>query len=296
MIDASLGTIFEREGEFRQVGGNSPVLLDGRDAVWMVLSGQVDIFFIGAEGDLSGVPRKYLFSVPEGRLLFGMDLDTGTGRPLRAVGLPGTRMAKLDMDRLMGLSPGQAAHRELVSGIDAWIRGLSERLTRDIVPAPFPDRTIKPGSELDVAGDVVLSPAGAVVWIRFQKGGGYFLGSEELSADTLDTVFPLSDRAAWMVNSGDTVLTAAGTAEVLSAGMIRQGLAVFHERALQVLQLNIRLQAVDRYNFLKEKISVDRAVRQAGLTELAFTLERMPPHVCPEDLCRPHLERLCAGL
>ena len=288
MIDASLEAIFEREGAIRQVSGNSPVFLEGRDSVWMVLSGQVDVFWVDAKGEPSGVPKKYLFSVPGGRLLFGMDPAPDVEQALQAVGLPGTRLAGLNLDRLTDLSPEQPAYRQLATGIDAWVRGLSEGLTRDIVPAPLPDRMLGPNKELDVAGDIVLSPAGAVAWIRFQKGGSYFLGMEEISADTLDGVFPLSEKS-WIVNSGSTVLATTGTEEVLAAGIVRQGLAAFHERALQVLQLNSRLEAVDRYNFLKEKIAVNRAVLQTGLARLACTLEKTPPHISGKTFADPIL-------
>ncbi|RJQ64812.1 MAG: NHLP bacteriocin export ABC transporter permease/ATPase subunit [Desulfobacteraceae bacterium] len=273
-----LQEIFERQGEVRQVSGNTPVLLQGKANVWFVLSGQLEVFAVQLEGERLVGPKKHFFAARQGELLFGMDLESwGFGQGFQAVGFPGTRMARLDLSHLIALGANPDCREELARVLNGWVNGLSEGLTADIVPRPRADVLLEPREGVSLKGDRIAFPAGEVLWIGPRSGSALFVSMEEVSADGQDGFFPLCPKS-WLRNIGESVIDVIRTEEALSCGIVWHSLERFHALIFQILLFNMRFEAVDRYNLMEEKAEMDRAAKEQGLAELACILDkRMPP-------------------
>ena len=87
-------------GTFFDVTGRSPFFLDGAENLWVVLDGQIDIFFTPRQGAAQTGPRDALFTAVAGDILFGIDpavvfdpfaQGSGGANGLIAGGIPGTK-------------------------------------------------------------------------------------------------------------------------------------------------------------------------------------------------------------
>ena len=88
-----------REGRSITVESNKPLLLNDPDLVWVVYSGQVDIFSVPLEDERIVGARKHLFRVTGGQLLFGIRPEDGIGFNLLASGTPGTNLIQIERVR-----------------------------------------------------------------------------------------------------------------------------------------------------------------------------------------------------
>jgi NHLM bacteriocin system ABC transporter ATP-binding protein len=273
-----LQEIFEKQGKLLSVSGNTPVLLKGKENVWFVLCGQLEVFAVQLDGERLAGPKKHFFTAREGELLFGMDLDVcGLGQGFQAVGFPGTRIARLDRDRVMELGADPAFREEIICLLDTWVSGLSQGLTADIVPRPRPDVLLEPKEGLHLKGDRIAFPAAGVLWVRHRSGSALYVSMEEISADGENKLLPLCEKS-WLRNIGESAIDVIRTSEVLSGGILWEALDHFHGLIFQILLFNMRFDAVDRYNLMEKKAETDRAAKEESLSGLAAILNKsMPP-------------------
>jgi len=271
-MDAPLMELFHREGEPLSVSGVNPVLLDGPDNIWCVLAGSVEVFAVRADGDRLVGRKEHLFSARAGQCLFGLEAESfGTGRALQAVGLPGTRLSRMDLGRLIQSSSGAPLQAPLAAAIDQWIEGLSQALTRDIVPRPQAHVLMEPGMGIEAGKARVLSTRRGTQWVRHLSGMSLFIGMEEVAPGAPERLLPVCHES-WIETLETSSLDVLPTGEMLSQGLLRSSLDAFHEMLFQLMLLNTGLAAVDAYNLLREKGEADRALESAGLAELASVL------------------------
>ena len=176
-MTSTLKDIFEKEGTLSKISGNTPVLLAGRDRVWCVTSGSVEVFAVQLQdGRISG-SKNHFFSAKAGALLFGMDLDDyGMGQGFQAIGYPGTQVARLTLERLKELGSDPLYEAQLVPPIEKWIAGLANGLTKDILPHPRPDILLDSGVDIRVDKDRIAYPRNRQLWVRYVDKTGLFIG------------------------------------------------------------------------------------------------------------------------
>ena len=83
-------------GEPYMGGGNRPLRLSGRDAVWVVVQGSVDVFATRQGED--GIPTefKHLLRAGPGRIIFPLSEESGD-RALVAKGLPDSELRRIPL-------------------------------------------------------------------------------------------------------------------------------------------------------------------------------------------------------
>lgn len=271
-MEPSLITLFDREGEPLSISGVNPLSLDGRDNIWCVLAGSVEVFAVRVEGNRVVERKEHLFSVHEGQCLFGLDVEGNmTGQAIQAVGLPGTRLARMEFERLLDLCSSEPLQTRLAITIDQWIERISEVLTRDIVVRPRAQAAIEPCRGIEAQKGKVLSPRRGTQWIRRLSGTSLFIGMEEVGPGAQTVLLPVC-RHSWIETLEQSSLDALSTGELISEGLFRPSLDAFHEMLFPLMLLNSGLAAADTYNLLVEKAEADRAMTHGGFAKLASVL------------------------
>lgn len=260
---------FDREGREEIVGGNTPFLLEGADNVWLVRSGKVEIFSVGVEDAKPHGTRHHFLTAEAGDLLFGMDLDGyGEGLGLLAVGVVGTRLLRMSVGRLRESSP-----EGLSPAMDRWILGLSEGVSRTIIPQPRADLALKAGEQGELGDGKRARSRKGVVWIRHEEGTTLFIGMEESGDET--ALFPITG-ASFLQALGPVRLAAVSTDEALGRPEGWGGLQALYGAIFRCEFFNTRLAAADELNRLREKAERDERVRGTALNQLASVLAERP--------------------
>ena len=134
-------------GETVTTAGNQPLPLDDAGAVWRVVSGQVDVFYIHPEPGQSRGSRQHLCRVEEGGSIFAIDGVRGThDGGLLAVGVGPATLLKFPKADLVRLSLQPVWRHGVAEMIDDWI----ERVSRASDPGVPPRR---PRSARSRSGD-----------------------------------------------------------------------------------------------------------------------------------------------
>lgn len=241
-----------------EVAGNRPLPLDDPAGGWRIHDGAVEVFLVERLPDGRPGTRQHLFGLEAGAVLLGLDTAAAlVPVSLLAVGLPGTRVERLDRDALLATSDGAAA-------VDDWIAALSAGLARPLAARPRPDVLLTPGQALPPAGHRRISAPQGVVWCHGPPGQALFLDLETVAATSL----PLT-RDTWVAVAGDAAVHGLASADLVRRGELKAGLEAFHQLAVDVLPMALRLAAVDEVNRLRARAAGDRAAAEHALDVLA---------------------------
>lgn len=271
-LTMELRKLFENRGTLRRISGNSPVLLDGEEYVWYVLSGSVELFIVYIDNELQSGRKSHVASIKDSSLLFGFDADGyGTGQHLQAVGFPGTCIAQLTFAELTAAVAEADPATELAQLLDRWVASLTAGITRDIPYRPRPGALLEPVPEFKGKERTVICARKDVVWVGAKEAGLMFIGTEVIDADRGDLYLPLCG-SSWLEPLGDTSLEALSTIEALRRGVLPSSLSSFHELFIGIMFINTRFSAVDTFNQAHDSARENERTKQAGLADLASTL------------------------
>ena len=228
-------------GEQFMGGGNRPFRLSGRDALWVVVQGSVDVFATRQGED--GVPTefKHLLRAGPGRLIFPLAEEAGA-RALVVKGLPDSELRKVPFDTLTGAG----VDGTIVEQVDAWVSEVSESIAQDVTYRPRMDLSINAGDAREVAGGATVSAQLGVLWMSSRDGDLEFLGTEELdpSGSGLVPVTALS----WVVQNRAASVRASSTAELYQEGHLTGALMEFNRLAIRADDTNRTLALADVFN------------------------------------------------
>lgn len=260
--------LLEFEGAERVVGGNTPFFLDDPASVWLVLAGKVEVFCVEVvDGEPHG-PRHHYLSAEPGDALFGIDLQRyGEGLGLLAVGVVGTRLRQVSVDRFRVAGP------LVFDLVDRWISGLSRGVSRGIVPQPRANLLLEPGGQGELPAGGRLRAQRGVVWVSQLEGASLFIGMEEVPDTSPDAVFPLT-HDTFLQALSPARYAAIDSATAVGTGAGWAGLETFYESLFRCEFFNTRLAAADELNRLKERADRDRRNQEAALAGLAAVIEQ----------------------
>lgn len=254
----SVTEYFNHKGTPLKAGNNNPLLLEGRDNIWLIKSGNVDVFSVKREEGWIKGARTYLFSAPSGSILFGMDLDSSLShRCFLAAGVTDTLILNVSRksltDSLTGLD-------ELAYLTDQWILNITSGVARDhslrydlAVSAPADEGINKPQTVIVKQNQKVRAKKG-VLWMEVESGSVSLLDSELLEFEK-SIFFPLTDNA-WILSAKDFETAPLATHTLIQKDGFWYFLETYHLKLLELEELNIRMQLVD--NFVRNKVKLDR--------------------------------------
>lgn len=281
-------------GTARAVAGNAPMRLVGADRVWYVRTGRLELFVVRTADDAAHGLRRHFMSVAAGDLLFGMDPNGGDGLSLLATGVVGTEVVEISVASLRAAVETDATMAaRIAEAIDGWVMGISEGLTRHIVPKPRADVRLEADETTMVPkGNLVTVPRG-VVWLRQRTGSSLFIDMEE-TADAVGRV-PLCP-STWLRALTSAEMDAVDTPAALREGTAWAGLHALHALALACEAFNSTLGAVDEFNRLTEKAERRERTRRDALEGLASVMGDRPTPAAAAELSDDPLFLACAAV
>ena len=259
--------LFYEDGTARAIEGNSPLVLDDPQRVWMVAVGCVDIFAVPLEDGQPVGTRTHVHRVEVGQLLFGGRPDEETGLGLIAVGIPGSQVLELPRASLQEL---QGDPTELSTLVDAWVEGMTAGMAQG--------RQAGQVSLLKVEGDSRhaagknITPAHGTFWICGTGLRVQFLGKIELSLPDAEAVFPLAS-SGWLQVPDKTGVRAMRSASLVTGPRLWSGLECFHQAVLASAIANAREADDAELQRLTQKSRFEDQLAQSTITQLASTVK-----------------------
>jgi NHLM bacteriocin system ABC transporter ATP-binding protein len=213
MSGLAAAELLTEEGERLTAAGHRPFLLRGRD-VWLVESGEVNVFAVPLRDGEPDGGRHHLFRVSEGRLILGLPGEDGDFG-LLAVGAEGTELARYPRPELRRDADDPRLAREIAELLDQWVALLYRGLGGDESPvvdcAPVP-----PGDFSAPDESARIRPDAEILWMRHREGSSRLFGRDDLATNG-DGFLPVASRAWLELDSGSRVLLRE-TAALLDSG------------------------------------------------------------------------------
>ena len=203
-----------------RAGADRPIVLTP-DSLWVVASGQVDVFSVRIVDDVVVSRRTHLARVPAGGILLG-------AAPVDAwlflgVGTSGTEVVRVPV--------ASAQHRpaaELAPLLECWVERLYDGIAHELVPEC---QELDEAPDVPVAAGKSVRPRGSVLWVRHLDGHSHLLGRSALVVNGAG-LLPVSFRA-WMRADGPARLQVSTTGAVGAPETLWAGLERMHDLVLR---------------------------------------------------------------
>lgn len=133
-INPSIEKIGREFGRTIQVQGGKPLLLDGTAHVYLVTSGQVELFSVYHQSGQVTDKRTYLFSMQAGELIFGVPQEKQAGASVKnelgmlAAGKSGGELIAVDQQQLIHELRKTESLQALEAALQQWIRHWQQAL------------------------------------------------------------------------------------------------------------------------------------------------------------------------
>jgi NHLM bacteriocin system ABC transporter ATP-binding protein len=284
-LQALLATPLLAGAEALALTGSSPLRLDTSAALWLVESGQLELFAVEQEGPRAEPgARSHLATASAGQLLCGLAAVHGSagadgaggaaGVGLVAVAAPAARLLRLELAGVRRLAAEPALREPLGALLDGWLGLLASALAAGPGPRAFAELRRGGDVELDAAGRAARPRHGAV-WVRQVSGSSELLGRRELALAEGELA-PVTEDS-WLIATGPSRLAATGSAELLASGELWAALGRFHRQLLAMLaQGRAGAERLDRAR-LERKTALDRQLLRGAYTRLAAVLAARSP-------------------
>lgn len=270
MLNISMENFFKESGELSVNGSNAPILLDGKENIWFIKSGNIDVFSVEIEGDNPKGARIYLFSLGEGNILMGMDLKSGlSNRGFLAVGNTNTQLYKVNATQLAEHLSRSNDYPAFAALIDKWILGINSGIARDSDLRT--DISISKAEVITIPENKKIRAKRGVFWIKINPGFLTLLDSD-ISGFEGCKYFPVTDNA-WLMSLKSFETECIPTGLLLKENDFREVLSYYYEQVLTLEELNIRMLLVDDFVRNKEKIEKLKQVNKEAFNSITGILE-----------------------
>jgi len=259
-----------REGRSIDVENNTSILLDDPGLVWVVYSGQVDVFSVPVSGGQVIGARRHLFRVGGGHLLFGIQSDEGSLFKFLASGTPGTCLIQIDRGHFQEIVSDPESRKFMAKMVDDWVQALSSCSAISVPPKEL--SLLTPGPEFELGASEACAAKRDLVWAKVDQGNLEFLDRSELGCKDCQSYLPLS-RFMWARPVQPVLLSTMDTLTFFEHDPDWNGLTEFHGLVLKALSLRFQEKlSADQTRFEKRAVAEQLALRGA-LEQLRSPLE-----------------------
>ena len=206
-------------------------LVHDPDKVWLVQSGNVDLFLVEAENGQPIGPRHHVLRVRQGSAVFGFEMPSSSAVQLLAAVTPQSQVLEISREGLRQLLLSPAETKNTAQLVEDWITSLSRVSAGYAVPKVF--ELLEPGKIFVFNEAKAVLSREALVWVHLLEGSAHFLGDRNFPLQT-PSPFPVA-ASAWLDAESGCRLSVTDTIDCLKLDLLWTGLDAFHSAMLGVL-------------------------------------------------------------
>jgi len=258
--------------EVLQPPSNRPFSIHVPNSVWLVRSGNLDLFAMRTVNhELSGA-REHILRVQEGGAVLGIPPIEDAGISIVATATPGTELRLLSQAALRDRSQRVNSQIDALGILEGWISAISAAASAAISPNRFTELRADLGLEI---GDEPkpLMPAKGVVWINHHQGSSRFLSRSETARINPGEYFPVS-AYGWIDPEPNSTIVSVSSEEWEKADPEWRSLGTFHRAILQCLVSNQRKRDEKYRSRITNQYVANAAIIRGALATLASPLDR----------------------
>ncbi len=250
--------ILENEKTVLAAGGRSGFELNDRDCFYYVSEGNLDIFAVTLNDDMSYGARNSIMHLEQGRIFFGFPKDVlqKHGLALFVNGTIDAKVVKIPVAKLKKLANNASHIASVASAIDGWIENASRALS-DCGSAPRNSRDISVKKNQAFEAGELIFPRKGTLWVSVEKGNVHFNGIESLPLKKEDGLFPATYLSC-MNCAENSVLHASTTRDALQKGSFWQDFARYQGLLVRLIQYSIQQDLAREYERILQRTENQR--------------------------------------
>jgi NHLM bacteriocin system ABC transporter ATP-binding protein len=193
------------------IGVEKPLILNNADRFWMIISGEVNVFYTKIDGQGEYLcALKYLYSARQGELLFSLLPNECTDNIRLVVFSNEAKLLSIQKSDLLNID-----RFFLKNMINKWILKTSSELSFNNAP-----RIYTALNDFDIASlneNIIAYPSNGINWVKLLKGNLSVFSDEIKTSSTDKTSFPIPvSNKLWIKSlSDDSDIKILSTREVI---------------------------------------------------------------------------------
>ncbi|GAA4043441.1 NHLP bacteriocin export ABC transporter permease/ATPase subunit [Hymenobacter glaciei] len=248
------------------ISGESPFVLNRSDQFWMVLSGEVNVFYTKIdEGGNYKNRLIHLYTAKKGEIVFSL-LTPEVTKSTRLVAFsPASTLLSIDKTNLLEMD-----HFFLKNMIDKWIQKTSSVVNTGIAPRVY--RPLDDYQEVTLEANTVAFPSNGISWIHLLKGEvSLFAESTHVKSEQYSGfLVPVSNKLWLKSLKNGAVVRLLSTREILLQDESYFLLSLSKLEAYFYAQINniIDTQLFEESTYLSDKLIVDQLALENTLGQI----------------------------
>jgi NHLM bacteriocin system ABC transporter ATP-binding protein len=237
------------------IGVEKPFILNDTDRFWMILSGEVNVFYtkVDENGEYLN-SLKHLYTAQKGEILFSLLAQENTENTRLIISSNEATLLAIDKNNLLEMD-----HFFLKNMINKWISKTSSVLNTNNSPRVY--KGLDEYKVTTLEKNAVAFPSNGINWIHLLKGEvGIFSESTPISHEKYpDFVAPVSNKLWIKAVTDDVEIRVLSTREVLVEDEIYFLLSLNKLEGYFYAQLNkiIETQKFEESNHFQEKLIIE---------------------------------------
>ncbi|RSK47579.1 NHLP bacteriocin export ABC transporter permease/ATPase subunit [Hymenobacter rigui] len=248
------------------VSGETPFVLNRSDQFWMVLAGEVNVFYTKIDEGGNYTNRLiHLYTAKKGELVFSL-LTPEVTKSTRLVAFsPASTLLSIEKTDLLEMD-----HFFLKNMIDKWIQKTSSVVNTGIAPRVY--KALDDYQEMTLEANTVAFPSNGISWVHLLKGEvSVFAESTHVKSEQYSGfLVPVSNKLWLKSLKNGTVVQLLSTREILLQDEIYFLLSLSKLEAYFYDQINniIDTQLFEESTYLSEKLIVDQLALENTLGQI----------------------------
>ncbi|RMG20986.1 MAG: NHLP bacteriocin export ABC transporter permease/ATPase subunit [Bacteroidetes bacterium] len=195
------------------LGANKPFLLSKHDCVWIIASGEVEVYYakLDSQGNIES-SRNYLYSAGKGEMLFSLKSTPEVAGINLLVVSSAAKLIEIRKEFLAQLNPNQLTRK-----VDQWLLKVGACLQQKNAPRMY--EALENTQHLLLGNKQVAYPAKGIKWAVLKKGNVAVYGEERGNVEPIEKIsrgiIPVSAHLWLTAESEEVELEIVSTIEII---------------------------------------------------------------------------------
>ena len=259
-----------KQVEHIEIGSHKTLLLNNPDIIWVVYSGNAEVFSTKyEEGKPVGI-RDYLFTRSAGNILLG-NTPIEEDVVLLVNGEPGTQLLQLSSAILEESTRKNKDYQAILEFlIERWIYKLTESISETLIPSDH--EILLPDSLTTIRQNEVFKPLKKLLWAKLKSGAGYLVDIPTFQLRP-NEFMPLAS-CSWLTAETELTIETQGFAEFMRDGNVWTEISRFQRQVMNIFVEKYHVQHTLEKERLKEKRRANQAQLLVAMQHLAAPLQK----------------------
>ncbi len=252
------------------LAANKTAYLQKTEAVWLVKSGQVEVFYIelDKEGNAKS-PRTYFFTAETGDLVFSLQTSKADNQGI--VLLAVSNQAELEEIPQTTFYSKIPTHTAWQKSLERWIDHVSEGIKSGNPPRHY--QVIEGKQSYQLTKNTIVFPKKGLTWVQLEEGDFYLYGNDKIISKEWLCV-PISNKLWLKTGENSSKIQTFSTQDIASTPNLQTTINAFQKYALELIVRQDKVLQLQESQRLKEKMALDEVTMESSLGRLTKILEK----------------------